>query len=80
MAQSAIEKRLERLERLTGLKKANRVRAYYSDGSSREMDVLSLACAVLMWPESAPMWYEPLGEIRAGKLLQVIDDALKRGT
>lgn len=78
MAQSAIERRLERLERSAGLKKVNRVRAYYSDGSSREMDVLSLACAVLMRPDSAPVRYEPLGEIRAGKLLQVID-AVMRG-
>lgn len=76
MAQSAIEKRLERLERSTGLKKANRVKAYYSDGSSREMDVLSLACVVLMRPESAPVRYEPLGEIRAGKLLQVVDSVM----
>ena len=71
--QSAIEKRLERLERSVGRKRVNRVKAYYSDGSSREMDVLSLACAVLMRLESAPVRYELLGEIRAGKLLQIID-------
>lgn len=76
MAQSAIEKRLERLERSVGIKKANRVNAYYSDGSSREMDALSLACAVFMRPESAPVRYEPLGEIRAGKLLQVVDSVM----
>lgn len=76
MAQSAIEKRLDRLERSAGRKKVNRVKVHYSNGSCREMDVLSLACAVLMHPESAPVRYEPLGEIRAGKLLQVIDDML----
>lgn len=76
MAQSALEKRLDRLERSAGRKKANRVKVYYSDGSSREMDVLSLACAVLMWPESAPVRYEPLGEIRVGKLLKVIDSEM----
>lgn len=76
MAQSAIEKRLERLERSAGRKKVNRVKAYYSDGTAREMDVLSLACAVLMRPESAPVLYEPLGEIRAGKLLQVVDNLM----
>ena len=76
MSQSAIEKRLERLERSAGLKKVNRVKVYYSDGSSQEMDVLSLACAVLMRSESAPVRYEPLGEIRAGKLLQVIDSVM----
>lgn len=73
MAQGTIEKRLERLERSAGRKKVNRVKVHYSDGSSREMDVLSLACEVLMRPESAPVRYESLGEIRAGKLLQVID-------
>lgn len=77
MAQSAIEKRLDRLERSVGHKKVNRVKAYYSDGSSREMDVLSLACEVLMRPESAPVRYEPLGEIQAGKLLQVINDLMR---
>lgn len=77
MAQSAIAKRLERLEKSTGRKKQNRVRAYYADGSSREIDVLSLACAVLLRPESAPVRYETLGDVRAGKLLQVVDSLLK---
>ena len=77
MAQSAIIKRLERLEKATCQKQVNRVKAYYADGSIREMDVLSLACAVLMRSETAPVRYELLGEIRAGKLLQVIDDLLR---
>lgn len=77
MAQSAIMKRLERLEKATSRKQVNRVKAYYADGSVREMDVLSLACAVLMRLEASPVRYEPLGEIRAGKLLQVVDDLLR---
>ena len=76
MAQSAIMKRLDRLEKATGQKQVNRVRAYYADGSIREMDVLTLACAVLMQPDTAPVRYEPIGEIRAGKLCQVVDDVL----
>ena len=73
MTKLAIEKRLERLERLKGCRQLNRVKVYYADGSSRKLDVLTFACEVLIHPESAPVWYEPLGEIRAGKLLQIID-------
>ena len=76
MAQSAIEKRLDRLEKSADRKKRNRVKAYYADGSVKEMDVTSLAVAVIMHPESAPVRYEPLGEIRAGELLKVVDDLM----
>lgn len=77
MAKSAIMKRLERLEQSVGHKKVNRVRVYYADGTTLETDVLSLACQVIMHSEVVPVRYEPLGNIRAGNLLKVVDDLMQ---
>ena len=78
MTRPSVMKRLERLERQADLKAANQVKVFYADGSIGKMNVLSLACVVAMHPEAAPLRYEPVGEIRAGKLLQVIDDLMEK--
>ena len=77
MAKMGFEKRLENLERLANVRKADRLQVYFCDGSMEEMDALSLLCKVA-WDSAHPVArYEVQGEVRSRKLLQIIDELLQ---
>lgn len=77
MAKMGFEKRLENLERLANVRKADRLQVYFCDGSMEEMDVLSLLCKVAWDPAHPVARYEVQGEVRSRKLLQIIDELLQ---
>lgn len=77
MAKIGFEKRLEKLERLANVRKADRLQVYFCDGSMEEMDVLSLLCKIA-WDSAHPVArYEILGKVKSRMLLQVIDELLQ---
>lgn len=77
MAKMGFEKRLDNLERLANVRKADRLQVYFCDGSIEEMDVLSLLCKVAWDPANPVSRYEVLGEVKSRMLLQVIDELLQ---
>lgn len=77
MAKMGFEKRLENLERLTNVRKTDRLQVYFCDGSMEEMDVLSLLCKVAWDPAHPVARYEVLGEVKSSMLLQVVDQLLE---
>lgn len=77
MAKMGFEKRLENLERLVNVRKTDRLQVYFCDGSTEEMDVLSLLCKVAWDPEHPVARYEVLGEVKSSMLLQVVDQLLE---
>lgn len=77
MAKMGFEKRLGNLERLANIRKSGRLQVYFCDGSTEEMDALSLLCKVAWDPEHPVARYEVLGEVKSRMLLQVIDELLQ---
>ena len=77
MAKTGLEKRLESLERRANVRNTDRVRVFFQDGSVEEMDVLRLLCKVAFEPKRPVSRYEVLGVIKAGKLLQLVDQILE---
>lgn len=77
MAKMGFEKRLENLERLANVRKADRLQVYFCDGSMEEMDVLSLLCKVA-WDSAHPVdRYVVVGEVKSRMLLQVVDQLME---
>lgn len=77
MAKMGFEKRLENLERLANVRKADRLQVYFCDGSVEEMDVLSLLCKVAWDPAHPVDWYVVVGEVKSRMLLQVVDQLME---
>lgn len=77
MAKQGLEKRLDDLERLANVRKTDRLKAYFCDGSTEEMGVLSLLCKVARDQAHSVARYEVLGEVKSRKLLRIIDDLLQ---
>lgn len=77
MAKMGFEKRLENLERLANVRKADRLQVYFCDGSMEEMDVLSLLCKVAWDPAHPVARYKVQDEVRSRKLLRIIDELLQ---
>lgn len=77
MAKMGFEKRLENLERLANVRKADRLQVYFCDGSMEEMDVLSLLCKVAWDPAHPVDRYVVVGEVKSRMLLQVVDQLME---
>lgn len=77
MAKTGFEKRLDDLERLANVRKTDRLKVYFCDGTVEEMGVLSLLCKVAWDQAHSVAWYEVLGGVKSVKLLRIIDDLLQ---
>lgn len=76
MAKMGFEKRLEKLEQLANVRKADRPQVYFCDGSIEEMDVLSLLYRVIVDPQRSVIRYDVQGNADNRKLLQIVDQFL----
>lgn len=77
MAKLGLEKRLDDLERLANVRKTDRLKVHFCDGSVEEMGVLSLLCKVAWDQAHSVARYEVLGEVKSRKLLKIIDALLQ---
>lgn len=77
MAKLGLEKRLDDLERLANVRKTDRLKVYFCDGTVEEMGVLSLLCKAAWDQAHSVAWYEVLGGVKSRKLLKIIDALLQ---